>query len=333
MRRTRKPAVRLNAATPKGVLSGLLRRPCRRVAGVRRARERRDCDPGSQSRPIFQSENAVGATFRLGALLSAFFLAFSLSGPARAEYFAILLANPPLVTHPDAARIKVEIAFGHPFDQVAFDMDPLQMFAAIQYPPDEKGEIRRHELLESLIPGKYLGRAAWTSEIPLAEPGLYQLVLETRPYWEASRGVFIQQFAQALIPALGSERGWNLPVGLKMEIVPLTRPFGAGAPSLFTGRVLHEGKALPNAPIYIEYLNEDKRVAQSPYHRTQTARSDENGVFSFVCPYPGWWGFAARIKGDPLKGPDGLPKDTELSGVLWLRVDPPPQPAAGKKRQ
>jgi len=210
--------------------------------------------------------------------------------------------------------------FGHPFAQTAEDMDLVQMFASIKYPLEEGGQTIRHEYLDTLRQVKYLKKNAWAGTIPLPEPGLYQLVLETRPYWEKKRGIFLQQFAQTLVPVQGYEYGWEVPVGLKLEILPLTRPFGLMAPALFTGRVLLDGKSLPDAPVRIEYLNEDKRTVPSSYHQTQRVRTNAHGDFSFVCPHPGWWGFAAVTKGDPL--PDGQPKNTELSGVLWLHIDP-----------
>jgi len=256
-------------------------------------------------------------------LLPALLWGLLAASPALAEYFTILRATPPWISDQKCKELSVSIAFGHPFAQMAADMDLVQMFAAIQYPPKEDGQIIRHEFLDTLSPAKYQKKNAWTATIPLAEPGLYQLVVETRPYWEETRGIFLQQFAQTIVPVQGCERGWELPVGLKMEILPLTRPFGLLAPALFTGRVLFDEKILPDAPVRIEYLNEDKRTVPSLYHQTQQVRTDERGVFSFVCPYPGWWGFAAVTQGDPLKGSDGQSKNTELSGVFWIYIDPP----------
>ena len=263
-------------------------------------------------------------------ILSALLLVLLAAHPACAEYFTILRAHPPLVSDPKCKELKVAIAFGHPFAQTATDMDMVQMFAAIKYPLEEGGQSIRSEFLDTLKPIKYLKKNAWAGTIPLPDPGLYQLVLETRPYWEQNQGIFLQQFAQTLVPVQGCENGWEIPVGLKLEILPLTRPFGLTAPALFTGRVLLDGKILPDAPLRIEYLNEDKLIVPSPYHQTQRVRTDEHGAFSFVCPHPGWWGFAAATSGAPLKGPDGQPKKTELSGVLWLYVDPPAVP---RKRQ
>jgi uncharacterized GH25 family protein len=230
------------------------------------------------------------------------------------------------VSSPQYKELHVSIAFGHPFAQQAADMDLVQMFAAIRYPLEAGGQTIRREFLDTLRPAKYLKKNAWAGTVPLPDPGLYQLVLETRPYWEEKQGIFLQQFAQMLVPVQGYEYGWEIPVGLKLEILPLTRPFGLTAPALFTGRVLLDGKILPDTPVPIEYLNMDKRTVPSPYHQTQRLRTNEHGIFSFVCPHPGWWGFAAVTAGDPLKGPDGQSTDTELSGVLWMYVDPPSGP-------
>lgn len=246
--------------------------------------------------------------------------------PACAEYFAILRATPPLVSDPKIQELNVSIAFGHPFAQTAIDMDLLQMFAVVRYPLEEGGAPVRREFLDTLKPAKYLKKDAWSGAIPVQEPGLYQLVMETRPYWEEKQDIFLQQFAQTLVPVQGCKYGWDVPVGLKLEILPLTRPFGLTAPVLFTGRVLLDGKILPDTLVRVEYLNEDKRIVPSPYHRSQRVRTDERGIFSFVCPHQGWWGFAAVTQGDPLRGPDGQPKNTELSGVLWLYIDPPAVP-------
>jgi uncharacterized GH25 family protein len=264
------------------------------------------------------------------ALFSAFLLVLLTAYPACAEYFAILRAKPPLVTDPKCKELSVSIAFGHPFAQTATDMDLVQMVAAINYHLAADGQSTRREFLDTLKPVKYLKKNAWAGTIPLPEPGLYQLVMETRPYWEEKQGIFLQQVAQTLVPVQGYEYGWDIPVGLKLEILPLTRPFGLAAPALFTGRVLLDGKALSDTPVRIEYLNEDKRVVPSTHHQTQRVRTDAHGTFSFICPHPGWWGLAAVTSGDPLKGPDGQSKNTELSGVLWLYVDPP---AAPRKKQ
>jgi len=48
---------------------------------------------------------------------------------------------------------------------------------------------------------------------------------------------------------------------------------------------------------------------------TQVIKADGNGVFTFGIPRAGWWGFAALMDGDPIKG-----KDHEVGAVMWIRA-------------
>ncbi len=124
--------------------------------------------------------------------------------------------------------------------------------------------------------------------------------------------------------AFGEEEGWDEPLGLKTEIVPLSRPFGAYQGYAFTGQVLLDGKPVPNAEIEIEYYNKDKSLhAASDYHVTYVVKADAQGVFTAACPLAGWWGFAALNEADfTIKDPDGNDKSVELGAVLWVHMAP-----------
>ena len=123
--------------------------------------------------------------------------------------------------------------------------------------------------------------------------------------------------------AFGDDTGWDLPLGLTTEIVPLLRPFGNYAGNSFTGQVLLKGKPVPDCEVEVELYNRDGKVkAPSEYHITQVIKTDSNGVFTFTCPLPGWWGFAALNSADyTLKGPNGMDKEVELGAVLWIYFD------------
>ena len=75
----------------------------------------------------------------------------------------------------------------------------------------------------------------------------------------------------------------------------------------------------------MELYNEGNQLqAPSDYHVTQVVRADHNGVFSFTCPRPGWWGFAALSEAAyKIKDPDGNDKDVEIGAVLWVYMDQP----------
>ena len=119
-------------------------------------------------------------------------------------------------------------------------------------------------------------------------------------------------------------KGWDVPLGLKMEIIPLTRPFANYSGNIFQGRVLLDGKPVPGAEVEVEYYNrDDAYTIPNVYFMTQVIKTDENGVFTYCAPWPGWWGFAA-LKTDRKKMEhQGALKDVELGAVIWMEFTAP----------
>jgi cobalt/nickel transport protein len=96
------------------------------------------------------------------------------------------------------------------------------------------------------------------------------------------------------VASFGEEEGWDVPAGLRTEIVPLTRPFANYAGNVFQGRVLMEGKPVAGAVVEVEYYNKEGRyAAPNEYFVTQSVLTDADGVFTYAVPWAGWWGFAA----------------------------------------
>jgi cobalt/nickel transport protein len=150
------------------------------------------------------------------------------------------------------------------------------------------------------------------------------------PYWEPAEDLSIIHYTKTIIPAFGDDEGWDKPVGLPAEIVPLLRPFGNYSGNSFTGQVLLGAKPAPGAEVEVEFYNRNGILkAASDYHVTQLVKADQNGVFTFTCPQAGWWGFAALSEADyTLKNPEGKEKGVEIGAVLWIYLDE--QPKEGK---
>jgi hypothetical protein len=111
-------------------------------------------------------------------------------------------------------------------------------------------------------------------------------------------------------------KGWDEQIGLKTEIVPLSKPYGLYAGNVFQGIVKLDGEPVPFCEVEVEYFNEDgKAQAPTDYMITQTIKADANGVFTYGVPKAGWWGFAAlNTSEEKIKG-----KDVEIGAVLWVR--------------
>ena len=104
--------------------------------------------------------------------------------------------------------------------------------------------------------------------------------------------------------ALGFEEGWDSEIGLKTEIVPLTRPYGLWAGNVFQGVVKVDGTIKPPAEPYI----------------TQVIKADKNGVFTYAMPKAGWWGFAALNTAEYKINRDGKEYPVEIGAVLWVKT-------------
>ena len=63
--------------------------------------------------------------------------------------------------------------------------------------------------------------------------------------------------------AFGDDEGWDEEIGLKTEIVPLSKPYGLYAGNVFQGIVKFNGKSMPYARVEVEYFNEDGNVDEA----------------------------------------------------------------------
>ncbi len=234
---------------------------------------------------------------------------------AAMAHFGMVIPQGNVIT-PEQKTVSMELSFSHPFALIGMDLvKPKAFFVAT--------EGKKTDLLPSLSPTKVMDHEAWKASFTAKRPGVYTFGMEPVPYWEPEENCFIIHYTKTVLAAFGDESGWDEPLGMKTEILPLTRPFGNYAGNSFTGQVLRDGAPLPNAEVEVEYYNRDARfAAPTDYHVTQVVKADANGIFTFTCPLAGWWGFAALSTADfQMKGPDGQMKDVELGAVLWMQLD------------
>jgi cobalt/nickel transport protein len=227
-------------------------------------------------------------------------------------HFGMLIPSSSTVTEQKQAALSLSLSFSHPMEMEGMSLEKPKSFQVFV---SEKNE----DLKPLLKPVKILDHDAWSAQYTIKAPGVYQFVMEPIPYWEPAEDCFIIHYTKTYVAAFGEEEGWTEPLGLKTEIVPLSRPFGNYAGNLFQGRVLLDGKPVPGAPVEVEFYNKDKRyAAPNEYLVTQVVTADANGVFSYSVPFAGWWGFAALNTADEKIKHENTPKDVELGAVFWV---------------
>ncbi len=247
------------------------------------------------------------------ALFLTLFLTIS-AGPSLA-HFGMVIPSEQIIT-PQKKNVQLTLSFSHPFEGIGMDLVKPEKWYMVM-------DGKQTDLSAGLQQTSVMDHTAWQSDVAIKRPGVYWFVMEPRPYWEPAEDLFIIHYTKTVTAAFGADQGWDQPLGLATEIVPLLRPFGNYAGNSFTGRVLSKGKPVANAEVEVEFYNKDRKIAAaSEYHITQLIKTDENGIFTFTCPLPGWWGFAALSEADyTLKGPDGSDKGVELGAILWVYFD------------
>jgi nickel transport protein len=238
-----------------------------------------------------------------------------ISGSQSSAHFGMIVPQEPRVT-PENRTIQLSLSFSHPFEEIGMDLIKPAQFYVIK-------DNEKTNLLSSLQEIKIMDHLGWQADYQVKRPGVYHFIMEPVPYWEPTEELSIIHYTKVIIPAFGSEEGWDQPVGLATEIVPRLRPFGNYAGNSFTAQVLLNGKPLPEAEVEVEFYNQKQQFkAASDLHITQVVKADAAGIFTFSCPLPGWWGFAALSNADyKLKNPQGEDKEVELGAVLWIYMD------------
>ena len=230
-------------------------------------------------------------------------------------HFGMIIPEKSIITQ-DKKNAEFELAFAHPFENKGMDLEKPEKFTMTV-----NGQTT--DLTDNLKAMTFMGHKAWNTDISFKRPGVYVFVMEPHPYWEPAEDISIIHYTKTIVAAFGDDTGWDEPVGLPTEIVPLTRPFGNYAGNSFTGKVLVKGKPAAGAEVEVEYYNKGNTLqAPDDYHITQVVKADSNGVFTFTCPRAGWWGFAALTEADyTLQDPEGNDKGVETGAVLWIHLD------------
>ncbi|MGF1502315.1 MAG: DUF4198 domain-containing protein [Paracoccaceae bacterium] len=237
------------------------------------------------------------------------------AGAAEAHY-GMIIPSDQMVMAEEARSLDLALSFGHPFDPSG-----MELVRPVAFSVTAGGETT--DLLDTLSKTEFHGATAWETSFEIERPGTYVFAMEPQPYWEPAEDAFIVHFTKTYVTAFGDDEGWDSELGLKTEIVPMSKPFALWAGNVFQGIVKLDGEAVPFAEVEVEYYNEDgSAVAPTELMVTQTIKADENGIFTYAAPNPGWWGFAALNTADETMDHEGEAKAVELGAVIWVRFEP-----------
>jgi len=228
-------------------------------------------------------------------------------------HFAILLPGNDMVSQDDSREIPLKVQFIHPMEGEFMHMDkPTKMNVIVN------GQVQ--DLLPSLSERKENGSSWWFSSFEIKRPGDHIFFVEPAPFWEPAENCYIIHYTKVVVNAMGKEDAWSERIGLKTEIVPLTRPYGLWTGNVFQGQVFVLDKIAAGINVEVEYLNLDGiQVPADPYI-TQVVRTDPQGIFTYAIPRSGWWGFAALSEDEASMKHEGEDVSVEIGAVIWVHV-------------
>ncbi len=236
---------------------------------------------------------------------------YSVDAPA---HFQCLVPSDSMVMAGESRNMGIDLMFMHPFEGSFMEMVKPVAFGV-------RARGRTEDLRGTLKMRKQGGFTAWQTNYRIKRPGDYVFYVEPAPYFEPSEESFIVHYTKTVVHALGLEEGWDEELGLKTEIIPLTRPYGIWTGNVFQGIVKAFGKPVPYAEIEIEYFANGKVEPPADPFITQRIRADQNGVFTYACPKAGWWAFAALSEDKvQIRHSDGKEYPVEIGAVFWIQV-------------
>ena len=255
-------------------------------------------------------------------LLSATAATLMMVGSAQA-HFQLLYTPNIMLEKPGEVALK--LVFGHPMENGhVMDMGQPEAFGVYF-----KG--KKTDLLPTLKPiawkGAHNEAKAFETSYKVKRNGDYVFALTPAPYYEGSEDIYIQQITKSYVNKGGMPTGWEEPLGLPTEIVPLNKPYQTFVGGTFTGQVLSEGKPAAGIECEIEYINPDIDMDANAFSKDApgpipssaiVAFTDANGVFTFGIPRAGKWGFACMGAG-PVKEHEG--KELSQDAVLWIEAN------------
>lgn len=166
------------------------------------------------------------------------FFLILLFGSSAFAHFQCLIPSDDMIMAGDSKDLQLDLIFMHPFEG-----HYMEMVKPVAFGVKVRG--RTEDLRGTLTMRKLGGFSAWQTNYRIKRPGDYVFYVEPAPYFEPAEQSFIIQYTKTVVHAFGLEEGWDEEIGLKTEIIPLTRPYGIGDGQRVSGHCESFRKARP----------------------------------------------------------------------------------------
>ncbi len=247
-----------------------------------------------------------------------FIILFICSIPVSFAHFPMLIHDSPFAELNQGIQLRFWV--GHPYEQEYTDAPKPEKVVAIL--PSGLSEDITSKLTEWKYQTGEQSVTAWTIPFDCRQKGDTIIRLDGKPVVGANNSLY-QEFLKIFVH-VERQDGWRARTGQPLEIVPLTRPYGIEAGSVFTGRLMKGDQGVADAEIEIEQFLPKTPLAEDlppdPFI-TKVVVTDPNGVFSCTLPNSGWWICAAYVEeAETMKRNEKEYTLSALAGI-WIHVE------------
>lgn len=210
--------------------------------------------------------------------------------PAASAHYNMLLPQSAFARRGQAVTLMYQ--WGHPFEHQLFDAPPPQKLTV--FGPDSRSTDWTDRLEKTSVNSGGKRFVAYRLKFTPRERGDFVFLLQTPPIWMEEEQEYFQDVVKVVLH-VQVQRGWDQRSGEAFEMVPLTRPYGLQAGTVFQAQVTSSGKPAAGTLVEIERYNAEPPSKLPPDEFvTRTARTDPNGVVTTTFPEAGWWAITAN---------------------------------------
>jgi nickel transport protein len=257
--------------------------------------------------------------------LAVFLVAAILTTPAGAHYHLLLPDKPSAERE---TPVTFTYRFGHPFEHQMFAAQKPKSVTALT--PDGRPNDLLAKLERTEVPGAN-GKpvAAFRWAYTPTQRGDHVLIVRSGPVWLDEEKEFLEDTVKVVLH-VQTQNGWDNAAGGGLELVPLTRPYGLRAGTVFQAQLQspvpedvtpRAHGARPRTLVEVERYNPTPPTALPPdEHITRTVKTDPLGVATVTLPEPGWWAITA-VRDGGTRERAGKEYPVKVRSTLWVHVD------------
>jgi cobalt/nickel transport protein len=237
--------------------------------------------------------------------------------PAAWGHFGILVPVQPAERRGEPVVLRYYT--GHPFECELTDT-PAPAKAQVILPD---GKTRVDLKVEAQQVDDFTGGQVTVQTLTFTptERGDHLVVVTSPLAFDEHAGGFVQDELKVLV-RVQVQKGWDNPAGQRIELLPLTRPYGLRPGFAFKAQARLNGKPIADAEVEIEKLNPTppEIIPEDDALVTQTVKTDVNGYVVCTLAEPGWWGMMVTAE-DGRQERDGKQWPIIRRAIMWVYVD------------